>query len=1281
MDNFTQGKIIRNESPRKRDIVIVRMLIVCGLLCMCVFAIWFCDPKFVGYSPIYWALTFALAFKMLKMVHEWYHYWSVSVPARPQMKKTWKVDMLTTACPGEPREMIIRTITAMARVRYPHTSYLCDEGDDPVLKQACKELGVVHVTRKEKKDAKAGNINNALRQATGEICVVLDPDHVPVPEFLDQTLPYFEDDKIGFVQCVQAYSNQNESLIARGAAEQTYHFYGPMMMCMNTYGTAQAIGANCTFRRSALDSIGGHAAGLAEDMHTAMQLHAKGWKSVYIPEILTRGLVPATLSSYYQQQLKWSRGTFELLFRTYPQLFKGFTWRQKIHYFTVPLYFLFGLVNLIDIFIPVLALGLAHIPWAIELGTFASHFIPLCVISLCIRMFAQRWLLEKHERGFHFAGGFLRMATWWIFLLGFVYSIFNIKVPYIPTPKEDEHQNCWKLSAPNILVALLIALLIWYGLSIDWTPYSLALAFYAAINCAMLCLVVMLSQQKLVAAISKLISGMPLIGTAFTSVPGCYAAGQRFFSAVLRNGAVTLLAGVSLAFLSYTNLTDEQNRAREGEKILGGFYTGTTVNPSYISEVVQATEKNLETKLRVVSFNRSWTKNELPLDENTTRYTVEKNIIPFINWSAQNLKAASRLEFYNDIVAGEYNSYLRKWADALRKYSAPVFICFEPGSDNGFYGNKQQAAGFVNAWQYIYTFLNNLGVSNTTWVWRPATTTGQDFYPGVRFVDWIGVDCLNYGDDKNDDDWFTFSQLYEPFRKAFGDYRKPVIISELGSPCNPSQAEWFSHALKEIAGRYEEIHSLILFTDQKKIMVKNKETGTDEVYISDFSLSAKPKLAELFSKNPFRGAHAGKHLSTKKGKSVHRGIAGRPGKFSLIVNGKPYYIKGIAYNTAHDWRDGNMPLTRRQLEKDFARVKAMGANTIRRYDNSIYDRNVLSVANECGLKVLYGFWFDPKVDYYTDSIRIKKYMAEMEQKIIEHRHDPAVLGWALGNETWGLLKHTFSKPYLTLVRNEYAKMIELMAQRIHELDPARPVFSCIEHEEYQLPGELATFHDQVPSVDIMGINSYYREQISRLNHVAWQFDSLRPYLISEFGPRGYWDPKYNRSENGNLVEDNDQEKAVWYAEQWSNYVSAYKGYNVGGFAYCWHDRMEGSYTWFGITDYMSRPKPAYFALKEAWTGKRESVMPLATIECPQKITPGQECTFSAKTDIKGDDLNYEWMLLKDSYLKPVNNLEPVAGGKKVIVSVPEEPSEYRLYLYVSDSKGNVSTSSAPVTIK
>lgn len=131
--------------------------------------------------------------------------------------------------------MLERTLSAIQNITYPHTAWCCDEAEDENIKQLCLQLGVNHVTRTNKKDAKAGNINNALQYATGELCVVLDPDHVPVPEFLNKVIAYFDDPAIGFFQVVQAYYNQQQSLVAKGAAQQTYQFYGPMMMAMHSY--------------------------------------------------------------------------------------------------------------------------------------------------------------------------------------------------------------------------------------------------------------------------------------------------------------------------------------------------------------------------------------------------------------------------------------------------------------------------------------------------------------------------------------------------------------------------------------------------------------------------------------------------------------------------------------------------------------------------------------------------------------------------------------------------------------------------------------------------------------------------------------------------------------------------------------------------------------------------------------------------------------------------------------------------------------------------------------
>lgn len=1265
--------VIKVNAPLRSDIKILRILICCGITSMLIFIYWFINPDHMGYAPIFWLLTFALIFKLVKMLHEWYHYWSPSIPEKPAVTKEWTVDVLTTSCPGEPREMIIRTLKAMTEIRYPHTNYLCDEGDDPVLRQVCADLGIVHVTRVDKKDAKAGNINNALKQAKGEICLVLDPDHIPVPEFLDQVLPYFEDEKIGFVQCVQGYYNQSESFIARGAAEQTYHFYGPMMMSMNSYGTVQAIGANCTFRREALDSIGGHAAGLSEDMHTAMQLHAKGWKSVYVPEMLTKGLVPATLSSYYKQQLKWSRGTFELLFRTFPKLYKNFTWRQKLHYFTIPLYFLFGLINLIDIAVPALALGIAEVPWELDLAQFAMIFFPVCFLSMTIRLYAQRWLLEKHERGLHFAGGILRTATWWIFLVGFIYTIFKIKVPYIPTPKEDEHQNYFVLSIPNIIVLVISTIVMFYGLSIDWTPYSFAMASYSCITISILAFTVLLSQQKFLMSVGETSRKIPFLNIIAAGFGAISARSNQLVHYFLRNGAIALFIAFSLVFLSYNGVEDgKETNSAIAAKDLGGFYLGAELLPDATdAEEVFRFEKNIRSNFNVVSIKQNW--------GDTAGSFLMSDIkghggMPFIVMHAEELADSLKKNLFSDIAKGKYDDYLKRSAALFRAHKEPVFITI-----TNFHANakdkvdESSSEQFVKGWQYVYTFFNRLGISNLTWVWCPEGLKNTSSYPEENFVDWIGVSCLNYGKDQKASDWNSFNDIYAPFRNTYGRFQKPVMITNFGSVAGSGQETWYNDALEQIQNKYEEIGSIILFNGKKGL--------------ANFSVDRQSTCNVIHTQlqgEAFTKRSKGHAIIFNKADANYSSdfVKGSPGNFQLLINNRPYYIQGVAYNTAHDWRDGNMPLTRRQVEKDFTEIREMGANTIRRYGTGIYDRNVLNIAEEFDLNVLYGFWFDPKTDFYADSVKVQEYMDEVEEKVLQYKDHSSVMAWSLGNESWGLLKHRYAKPYLTKVRNSYVRFIEHLAQRIHQLDPGRPVFTGMEHEEFQLQGEIVAFHDGAPSLDVIGINSYYKEQITTLNHIAWEFDSLRPYLVSEFGPRGYWNAKYNAISDQSLIEETDSEKAKWYTEQWKTYVKGYEGFNVGGFAYCWHDRMEGSYTWFGLTDYKGRRKPAYYALKEQWANEKQTIVPQFYIQGPDRLLPGNVYSFAAVArggKIAG--LKYEWKLLKDEYLDQINNIEVKNDPASIGLTIPTEPSEYRLYLFVSDEEDqNVTTASIPVSV-
>ena len=533
--------------PTNLQRYIMRGLILIGIGSMIFFWHELLRPVHVGYPPLYWALIFTLGLLSAKVLHEWTYYFNISIPTPPENPPTFSVDVLTTFVAGEPYDMIENTLAAIQKMDYPHETYLCDEADDPRLKAYCAELGIHHVTREKKVNAKAGNINNALQQATGEVCLVLDPDHVPQPDFLDHIVPYFADEKIGFVQTVQAYENIQESLISKGAAQQTFQFYGPMMMTMNSYGTVQAIGANCTFRRAALDSIGGHAAGLAEDMHTAMQLHAKGWKSVYVPKVLARGLVPSTLSAYYKQQLKWSRGVFELLFTTYPRIFRKLTWAQRVYYGVLPGFYFLSVAYFLNLFIPIIALFSGLMPMRMDLVEFVLIGAPLFITGLTVRQYSQYWVMEERERGFHTVGGLLLIGTWWIHLLGFIFAVLRRKVPYDPTPKDNQEANNWPLNIPNLVTIGLSLLAVAYGLTVHPNIYYLMMSSLALLNVGILSFTVLASRQKSWRRVIEGKASLMRIDHAIRRVRrGIWIVNHGMF-ALIRQLAFPLVAVISLA--------------------------------------------------------------------------------------------------------------------------------------------------------------------------------------------------------------------------------------------------------------------------------------------------------------------------------------------------------------------------------------------------------------------------------------------------------------------------------------------------------------------------------------------------------------------------------------------------------------------------------------------------------------------------------------------------------------------------------------------------------------
>lgn len=446
---------------------VLGVLLFLGVQSVAYFGLWWFRAEHVNNLTLFVLLSFATWYGVFRIMVGWYNIFHIEQPDAIPAPGGLRVAIFTTSTPGEPYEMFARTLRAAAQIRYPHTTYLLDDTRDPRIRELCAETGAVHLELLGIPGAKAGKINAALTQTTEEFVLVLDPDHVPFPQILDRILGHFHDPEVGFVQVSQAYGNVNESFVARAAAEQTYAFYGPIMQGMNGTGTTVAIGANCTFRRSALASIGGHGLGLAEDLVTSIRLHARGWKSVYVPEVLSRGLVPADLDSYFQQQLKWSRGVYEVLFREYPRAFRSLTAYQRISYFMIGSYYLVGVTSLIFLAVPLLYLLFGRQPAVFLLSEYVTHALPVGVFGTAVYVFAQRWLCDpRRERGLHWRGTLLKVGSWSVYLRGLILALLGVAVPYIPTAKERRRARFWTLAR------LPLAVLVLCIIAIGWTTYS-----------------------------------------------------------------------------------------------------------------------------------------------------------------------------------------------------------------------------------------------------------------------------------------------------------------------------------------------------------------------------------------------------------------------------------------------------------------------------------------------------------------------------------------------------------------------------------------------------------------------------------------------------------------------------------------------------------------------------------------------------------------------------------------------------------------------------------------
>jgi cellulose synthase (UDP-forming) len=230
------------------------------------------------------------------------------------------VDIYLPIC-GEPIEVLENTWTAVSELVASYQgqakAYVLDDGPSDAARQVAEPLGFGYIRRPESRAfKKSGNLRYAFARTDGEFLVILDADFAPRADFLAETLPYMDDQRIAIVQTPQFFRESSEQTWIENAAGAIQEvFYRSIQVARDRFGAAICVGTSALYRRSALEPQGGPTLiPYAEDVHTGLDVRRAGWSVAYVPLVLSAGICPDNLDAFVRQQYRWCTGNAGVVF-------------------------------------------------------------------------------------------------------------------------------------------------------------------------------------------------------------------------------------------------------------------------------------------------------------------------------------------------------------------------------------------------------------------------------------------------------------------------------------------------------------------------------------------------------------------------------------------------------------------------------------------------------------------------------------------------------------------------------------------------------------------------------------------------------------------------------------------------------------------------------------------------------------------------------------------------------------------------------------------------------
>ncbi|MCE2998198.1 MAG: glycosyltransferase [Cyclobacteriaceae bacterium] len=264
--------------------------------------------------------------------------------------------------------VVERLIEAVANFDYPKEKLeiqILDDSTDETTALILRKIEslrhlnlTIHLIHRENRAGyKAGALAHGFQLATGEFIAIFDADFVPSPDFLQKTLPYFQNKQVGVVQTRWGHINKDYSLLTRLQAFGLDAHFSIEQSARSAAGSFINFNGTCgVWRKTCIADAGGWSFDtLTEDLDLSYRAQLKGWRFHYLEEVETKGELPIIMSAIKSQQYRWNKGAAETARKNFGSVLAShFSLKNKVHGF-------FHLFNS-SVFICLLMAGLLSIP-------------------------------------------------------------------------------------------------------------------------------------------------------------------------------------------------------------------------------------------------------------------------------------------------------------------------------------------------------------------------------------------------------------------------------------------------------------------------------------------------------------------------------------------------------------------------------------------------------------------------------------------------------------------------------------------------------------------------------------------------------------------------------------------------------------------------------------------------------------------------------------------------------------------------------------------------------